>query len=185
MEGKKRNPFVALLFSIIAPGLGQIYNGQVKKGVILYIVGEFLVLILFIAELYFYGLIIILLTFSCYFIYIILDSFITAVKIKRIKLTKYNKWQVYLIFFMICVAITAIEDIFFLTGKTYSIPSTAMQDTLLVGDYLMANNAAYGLRNSFDNKVWFPIGQPRRGEVIEEVDDRFDGQHADYFTTSR
>ena len=40
-----------------------------------------------------------------------------------------------------------------------------MQDTLLVGDYLMANNAAYGLRNPFNNKVWLPIGKPRRGDV--------------------
>lgn len=29
----------------------------------------------------------------------------------------------------------------------------------------MANNAAYGLRNPFNNKVWLPIGKPRRGDV--------------------
>jgi len=29
----------------------------------------------------------------------------------------------------------------------------------------MANNAAYGLRNPFNNKVWLPIDKPRRGDV--------------------
>jgi signal peptidase I len=165
MEVKKRNPFVALLLSIIAPGLGQIYNGQVKKGVIFYIIVLLLALTLSIAKLYFYGLIIILGIFLSCFIFTLIDAFITAVKIKKIRLTNYNKWQVYLIFFLISSAIGLIDGTFFVTGKTYSIPSTAMQDTLLVGDYLMANNAAYGLRNSFDNKVWLPIGQPRRGDL--------------------
>jgi len=31
---KKRKPILALLLSLVTPGLGQIYNGQFKKGII-------------------------------------------------------------------------------------------------------------------------------------------------------
>lgn len=34
---KKRNPVIALVFSIISIGLGQIYNGQLVKGIIIFI----------------------------------------------------------------------------------------------------------------------------------------------------
>ena len=38
MESKKRRPTVAAILSIVAPGLGQIYNGQLKKGIVFYFV---------------------------------------------------------------------------------------------------------------------------------------------------
>jgi signal peptidase I len=41
-----------------------------------------------------------------------------------------------------------------------------MQHTLLVGDCILVNNAAYGVRNPFTNKVWIPIGKPQRGDVV-------------------
>lgn len=31
-EKKKKNPFVSLLLSALLPGLGQVYNNQVQKG---------------------------------------------------------------------------------------------------------------------------------------------------------
>ncbi|GBD39135.1 MAG: hypothetical protein KatS3mg078_0022 [Deltaproteobacteria bacterium] len=35
---KKKNPLLALILSVIFPGLGQIYNGQVLKGVVIAVV---------------------------------------------------------------------------------------------------------------------------------------------------
>src|SRR5690606_13897368 len=32
-----RNAFIAFLLSVFTPGLGQIYNGQVKKGVVFFV----------------------------------------------------------------------------------------------------------------------------------------------------
>jgi signal peptidase I len=40
-----------------------------------------------------------------------------------------------------------------------------MQHTLLIGDYILANNAAYGVRNPFTNNVLIPIGMPQRGDM--------------------
>ena len=43
---QKKNPLIALILSLIITGVGQIYNGQVRKGVILLVV-FFIVIIIF------------------------------------------------------------------------------------------------------------------------------------------
>jgi signal peptidase I len=166
MGVKKRNPIISLLLSLIAPGLGQIYNGQLKKGILLYFVGLLILFTFSIVGLYFYGLIIFLLVGICWFIFVLADSFITAIKIKRIKLNNYNKWYIYLIFILLIHIIGLGSKNFLLTVKAYSIPSGAMQQTLLIGDYLLVNKCSYGIRNPLTNKVWIPIGSPQRGDVV-------------------
>jgi signal peptidase I len=49
--------------------------------------------------------------------------------------------------------------------QAFSIPSGSMQPTLLIGDYLLVNKFAYGLRNPLTNRVWIGIGTPQRGDV--------------------
>ena len=166
MEIKKRSPTISLLLSIISPGLGQIYNGQLKKGIFLYFIGLLILLTYSIAGLYFYGLIICLLIGIGWLIFIYADSLVTAIKIKQIELKYYNKWYFYLIFLLIFNTITLGSKDFLVNIKAYSIPSGTMQHTLLFGDYILANNAAYGVRNPFTNKVWIPIGTPQRGDVM-------------------
>jgi len=50
--------------------------------------------------------------------------------------------------------------------QAFSIPSGSMQPTLLIGDYLLVNKFAYGIRNPLTNKIWIPIGKPQRGDVV-------------------
>jgi len=166
MGVKKRNPFISLVLSIIAPGLGQIYNGQTKKGIIFYSVSLLILLTYSILGLYFYGFIIFIIIGLGWFIFINADSLLTAIKIKKIELNDYNKWYIYLAFILIIHIITLGSKEFLVKIKAYSIPSGAMQNTLLVGDYILANNAAYGLRNPFSNKVWIPISKPQQGDVV-------------------
>jgi signal peptidase I len=163
---KKRKPIISLLLSIIAPGLGQIYNGQLKKGIFLYFIGLLILLTFSITGLHFYGLIFSLLIGICWFIFVIADSLITAIKIKRIELNNYNRWYIYLIFILIFNIIGFGSKTFLVMIKAYSIPSATMQNTLLVGDCILVNNAAYGVRNPFTNKVWIPLGKPQRGDVV-------------------
>jgi len=50
--------------------------------------------------------------------------------------------------------------------QAYSIPSNSMENTLLVGDYLMANNAVFGAHVPF-TKVRMPgFRDPRAGEIV-------------------
>lgn len=50
--------------------------------------------------------------------------------------------------------------------QAFSIPSGSMENTLLIGDYLLVNKLSYGIRNPFTNKVMIPIGAPQRGDVV-------------------
>jgi signal peptidase I len=48
----------------------------------------------------------------------------------------------------------------------YSIPSESMEETLLVGDYLMANNALFGATIPFTDVKLPAVRDPRRGEIV-------------------
>ena len=50
--------------------------------------------------------------------------------------------------------------------QAYSIPSESMERTLLVGDYLMANNAIFGARLPLVDVGLPAIRDPRRGEIV-------------------
>ena len=50
--------------------------------------------------------------------------------------------------------------------QAFSIPSGSMEPTLLVGDYLLVNKLAYGIRNPLTNNIWIPLGKPQRGDVM-------------------
>lgn len=49
--------------------------------------------------------------------------------------------------------------------QAFSIPSGSMEPTLLVGDYLLVNKLAYGIRNPLTNNVWISTGKPQRGDI--------------------
>jgi signal peptidase I len=169
MGVKKRNPIISLLLSVIAPGLGQIYNGQLKKGIFLYGTGIFLLLIRYFACSTFYGLLIWWLLFLPLYPYIILNALLFSLKTKVINLKLYNKWYIYLL----CIPI--MNGIFFRTlflnlnfgPKAYSIVSQSMLPALQPGDLLIVN-CVYGFRNSktLTLETWTPESKPKRGDVI-------------------
>jgi len=50
--------------------------------------------------------------------------------------------------------------------QAYTIPSGSMEDTLLIGDYLMANNAIYGAHIPFTSLRIPAIREPQHGDVV-------------------
>jgi signal peptidase I len=65
----------------------------------------------------------------------------------------------------------AIAVLLFLVVRTFliqafTIPSGSMEDTLLVGDYLMANNAIYGAHIPLTNLRVPAFREPRNGDVV-------------------
>jgi len=154
---KKRKPILAFLLSLVTPGLGQIYNGQFKKG-ISYLVGFLLVYIIFSFLLFkFYGMIFYLIIMLGFFLFISLDALLGATRLKEIALKPYNKWYIYLIIFLLSSVVispllgwTIRNNI----ARAYKIPSSTMEPTVLVGDYLIA-----------DMKI-YKSEKPKRGDII-------------------
>jgi signal peptidase I len=50
--------------------------------------------------------------------------------------------------------------------QTFEIPSGSMENTLQIGDYLIANKFLYGLRLPWSGERVLTIREPRRGDVV-------------------
>ena len=154
---KRRKPILAFLLSLVTPGLGQIYNGQFKKG-ISYLAGLDLAYIAFsFLLLKFYGFILFLSIMIGFILLVLIDAVRGAKRLKAIEPKSYNKWYTYLIIFLISnLAVVpllrwAVRDNI---AKAYTTPSSTMAPTLLAGDCLVADMRIYKSQ------------KPQRGNII-------------------
>jgi signal peptidase I len=158
---KQRQPLAAALLSLFMMGLGQLYNGQPRRAAVFFAIAIFPVAFLAPIShllLSFQGIMAIyagiLITVGIR-VFAIIDAFIGARRIGMIELRRYNRWYVYV---SVILVIAAIQSAFELAIErpviAFSIPSGAMQPTLLVGDYVSVDKDAYA-------------GQtPERGDIV-------------------
>jgi signal peptidase I len=50
--------------------------------------------------------------------------------------------------------------------QAFKIPSGSMQNTLLVGDYILVNKFIYGVKLPFTDLTIIPVKEPKRGDII-------------------
>ncbi len=50
--------------------------------------------------------------------------------------------------------------------QAFKIPTGSMQNTLLVGDYILVNKFIYGIKIPMTQKTLIPVRDPQRGEII-------------------
>jgi signal peptidase I len=149
MKEKKRIPVIAAALSLVAPGLGQLYNGQILKGIIFFLAILLIPSILFLAGLQgqFLGLAAILIFTFCLWLFVIVEAFFAAKRKKEVVLKAYNKWYLYLLIILLVngtyfiprdsTANFAGEVLGF---RVYRIPAGSMEPTLLIGDYLITDS---------------------------------------------
>lgn len=51
-------------------------------------------------------------------------------------------------------------------AEPFRIPSSSMMPSLLIGDFILVNKFAYGLRLPITNQKFVSIGEPARGDVV-------------------
>lgn len=51
-------------------------------------------------------------------------------------------------------------------AEPYKIPSASMYPNLHIGDFILVNKFAYGLRLPINNRKVVPVGEPARGDVV-------------------
>lgn len=50
--------------------------------------------------------------------------------------------------------------------QAFKIPSGSMQNTLLIGDYILVNKFIYGVKIPFTNLTVIPVKKPKRGDIV-------------------
>lgn len=161
---KKRKPYLALLLSILAPGLGQIYCGKPVKGIIMFgLVNIYFPLSFLLGTMgekgpWFYIPLMGAILFSALvMVYAIGDAFFLARRVKNDFIPgRLNRPCVYL---LAISAGLAAAWLFPYTVREYSfhafkIPAGSMIPNALIGDYLLADKSVYKKR------------EPRRGEIV-------------------
>src|ERR1044071_5348028 len=85
-------------------------------------------------------------------------------KKKRAAEAKQSWWVEYSISFFPVILIVFLLRSFLV--EPFKIPSGSMVPTLVVGDFILVNKFAYGIRLPVINKKIIDIGVPKRGEVM-------------------
>lgn len=156
---KPRKWWIAGLLSMVQPGLGQIYNGQAKKGITLFFLQSFLaiplpLLVRYPSVLAFVTFCLLLLSV---YIGVMVDAILNARRIGNNYLLKsYNRAFVYIGTF---IAVAVIANIGSFTIKNYivqayKIPAASMEPTLLIGDHILVDKLGSSSKN------------PERGDII-------------------
>ena len=173
MINKPRKPWISGIFTVIAIGLGHIYTGEAKRGIILFFIGQALLviskplLLLPVVPINLIATILLILTFV---VFCVVDAVRLSRKFKfSYDLKKYNKWYVYLLFALITTFVIQPINKFAITQnivQAYKIPSGAMKPTLLIGDHFLVNKFIYGIKIPYWRKTIIPIRNPKRGDIV-------------------
>jgi signal peptidase I len=150
---KKTRPIIALLLSLITPGLGQVYNGKLRRGIVFFLGLEFSFILLCVFSewcIKFEGFILFLvfcLASLGFLIYVLSDAFRGVSRLRVTVRKPYHRWYFYVAISAFIFLINEFTLEPFLPDikrfKGYKIPSISMQPALLVGDYLAADRKIY------------------------------------------
>lgn len=145
MNNKPRKWWLAGLLSLLVPGLGQIYNGQARKGIVFILLQLLLMPVLMLSLNSNYVLICLsgIVLFSVLFYLIVVGDAVTYARKRgsEYQLKKYNKIAVYLGTVILLSVIS--ESAKFLVRNNYvqafKIPAGSMEPTLLIGDHILVD----------------------------------------------
>jgi signal peptidase I len=143
-----RKWWLAGLLSLITPGLGQIYNGQIYKAIIFFFgpllfipPGIYILLYGFTTATLIIGLSVIFL----YRVAIAADAIVVA---RRIRATytahRFNKWYIYIALLALALGFNSMMGNYIKSSyvQAFKLPSESMQPTLLVGDHVLVDKRA-------------------------------------------
>jgi signal peptidase I len=158
-----RLPVLAVLLSMGATGLGQIYCGKLAKGLTLFFLSfAFAPIIVGAMERWdtiwaLVALIAAMLLLFSVFIYAMVDAYCLAKRVNRpYHLQEYNRWYIYLLFILVSLAYptSLAHTIREQVVEAYKIPSASMAPNILPGDHVLLNKSVYKKQS------------PRVGEIV-------------------
>ncbi len=146
-----RKPWLAGIMSALFPSLGQFYNGQIKKGAIIFlslVLTPYLFYLLRL-KIHFCAYFVLLIILIALRIYAVIDSVLDANKQKEYLPKVYNRWYYYTVVIIVFFILSLNSFPSTFNIQTYRIPTFSSSPTLLAGDMVVTdaygeNSPAYG-----------------------------------------
>jgi len=153
-ENKPRMVWAAVILTLLFPGLGHIYCGEIKRGIGLFVSAIITVSALFVLLGLFPNIITLIILFTgelSILICFLYDAVRIAQSKKEYYLRGYNKWYLYIL--IIIAGSFLVTNIYlpFITNnivQSYSEPSVSMENTILAGDHFFVNTFTYKIGDS-------------------------------------
>ncbi|ANQ52229.1 signal peptidase I [Flammeovirga sp. MY04] len=136
---QRRNPWIAGISNFFILGLGQLYNGELKKGILFLLGFTFLPFIFRLTHLpySFFGFWVTIFIIFTLRLYVIIDAVKSAKRLQDYTLKAVNKWYFYFLFIVGSIIISLIFDNNSLLGiGTFSVASESMEPTITQDDYV-------------------------------------------------
>ncbi len=146
--GQTRKPWTAVVLTLLMPGLGQVYNGQLQKGCLfaLFSTAFGLAITIFSLKLPFIVLGLFFLLTILILVLAIVDGVKTARKLKyNFQPKRYNRPVVYIAIYLIFGLGGDLAGSAYIKQahvRAYKIPSGSMMNTLIVGDHILIDKTA-------------------------------------------
>jgi signal peptidase I len=162
MTTTSREPWLAVVLSLFAPGLGQIYTGRLVRGLVLFLLSLLAVPLIVLAALLepstpvLIGLLAVATGLVGTYIHAARNAYVTARRYRDgYEPREYNRPGLYVLFVLVGSAY-AVGGLWYVPHvfQAFYIPSGSMSPTVLEGDHILANQLAYQHR------------LPLRGDVI-------------------
>ena len=137
----KRKSFFAFLFSLLTPGLGQLYNGEPYKAIIIFFSGLLISVLIIISGFLssFKGMLISIGVLILFLTAISVEAIYSVIKIKVIDRKKYNRWYVYLFIVIIYIFLIGPSIKYLIPYKGIKMRANSMAPTLLADEYFIVD----------------------------------------------
>lgn len=136
---KPRKPWLAGLLSLLATGVGQVYNGQWKKGAG-FLLAELVFSLLMVPFFKDFTSMLILLSFLLGFdLFVAGEAYATARGLREFVPGRSNRWWIYAAFVAGGLALGGVFDVVIegFAYRTYKVPTASMVPAIEVGDHFM------------------------------------------------
>lgn len=165
----RRRPWLAGLLTFLVPGLGQLYNGRLMRAVALHIgswlvsAAAFLVMLQWDAAPW--NIAVGLLLPVAWFAGIVVGAIRDA---RRNRQTPaFGRWYVHLAIVFLGILLVAPVVIGAMRTSlchTFQVPTGGMADTIMVGDFILVDKAAFGFHSPWT--IAAPSQPPRRDQIV-------------------
>lgn len=155
MKAKPRRPWIAAVLTWLVPGLGQLYGGEPRRALVIYLGGISLITVLLVSGTTrtFFGLILCVVAVLLFLLWVIWDAVRISQRKKEYELKPYNRWYLYVAVVVVAGLIPprllALSPV-----RALQIPFASMEPAVQLGDHIYAD------------MTYYRSTKPARGDLI-------------------